>query len=262
MVGVTSTFLRRSPRRRRANVLLLLVCFCNILEVLQIHWNLRSSTDNSRTYPEQPAQRIYLASTHWNNEALLRSHWNDAVIALVKHFGAKNIYVSIYESGSWDGTKDALRSLAKKLEDLGVPKTFILDGTTHTDEIAKIPTGTGWIDTPRGKKEFRRIPYLAGLRNLSLRPLSELAAKGLKFDKILFLNDVVFTVGKAYHSNQPSDSICLFCIQTKDVLNLLDTNHGFYAAACALDFAEPPSFYDTFALRDSNGEQPLMQTWP
>lgn len=43
---------------------------------------------------------------------------------------------------------------------------------------------------------------------------------------------------------------------------LLDTNGGSYAAACSLDFSKPPLYYDTFALRDSNGDEPLMQTWP
>ena len=49
---------------------------------------------------------------------------------------------------------------------------------------------------------------------------------------------------------------------TGDVLNLLQTNDGKYAAACGLDFENPPRFYDTFALRDSAGDIPNMQTWP
>ena len=54
--------------------------------------------------------------------------------------------------------------------------------------------GSGWIDTPRVRKELRRIPYLSRLRNWTLEPLQELAQQGEKFDKVLFLNDVVFTV--------------------------------------------------------------------
>jgi hypothetical protein len=46
------------------------------------------------------------------------------------------------------------------------------------------------------------------------------------------------------------------------VLTLLSTNGGEYAAACSLDFAKPPSFYDTFALRDSEGNEHATQTWP
>lgn len=47
-----------------------------------------------------------------------------------------------------------------------------------------------------------------------------------------------------------------------DILDLLRTRGGKYAAACTLDFESPPAFYDTFALRDSCGYPALMHTWP
>jgi hypothetical protein len=43
---------------------------------------------------------------------------------------------------------------------------------------------------------------------------------------------------------------------------LLGTRDGDYAAACALDFSKPPAFYDTFALRDLEGHEAVMQEWP
>lgn len=51
-------------------------------------------------------------------------------------------------------------------------------------------------------------------------------------------------------------------LKTQDVLALLDTNNGEYAAACSLDFSKPPNYYDTFALRDSIGYEHVTQTWP
>lgn len=42
----------------------------------------------------------------------------------------------------------------------------------------------------------------------------------------------------------------------------MDTNGGDYGAACSLDFAKPPLYYDTFALRDIEGYEHVMQTWP
>jgi hypothetical protein len=51
-------------------------------------------------------------------------------------------------------------------------------------------------------------------------------------------------------------------LKTDDVVRLLNTNYGDYAAACSLDFSRPPQFYDTFALRDAEGHEMLMQTWP
>lgn len=117
------------------------------------------------------------------------------MVDTVKVLGVENVYVSVYESGSWDDSKGALRVLNATLEQIGVRRSIVLDESTHLDEIAKVPGPSGWIDTPRGKKELRRIPYLSKLRNISLKPLADLAVQGIKFDKILFLNDVVFTVG-------------------------------------------------------------------
>lgn len=153
-----------------------------------------------------------------------------------------------------DNTKAALHELQLLLEELGVRNRIILDKTSHEDLVKTRPTEPkeGWIRVEqsgfekkgiqKGDYALRRIHYLAQLRNKALEPLWELAEHGEKFDKILFLNDVVFTFD--------------------DVLKLLQTNEGRYATVCSLDFESPPAFYDTFALRDSEGHVPLMQTWP
>ena len=200
-------------------------------------------TWHSANEPEQLGnEKIYIASIHWNNEAILRSHWVSAVIDLAKEMGQDNVFVSIQESGSWDDSKGALKILDMELEKAGIRREIILDPTTHEDEIGKPPAESGWIWTPREKMELRRIPYLARLRNLVLEPLHTMRESGEVFDKILFLNDVVFT--------------------SRDIRRLISTRNGDYAAACALDFSKPPQFYDTFALRDSEGHAALMQTWP
>lgn len=105
------------------------------------------------------------------------------------------MYVSVQESGSWDDSKGALRELDEALERAGVRRRILLDDTTHADEIRKTPAESGWIQTSRSDaKELRRVPYLAKLRNLVLKPLEELAGEGERFDRVLFVNDVVFTV--------------------------------------------------------------------
>ena len=127
---------------------------------------------------------------------MIRSHWSAAVLDLVRHYGADNVYISIVESGSMDNSKHALRELDAELEKLGVERSIELLDTTHEDEMAKTP-GPGWISTSRGKKELRRIPYLSGIRNRVMEKLNVLAARenGKRtFDKILWLNDVIFTV--------------------------------------------------------------------
>jgi hypothetical protein len=139
----------------------------------------------------------------WNNEQLIRSHWRAAVLDLVRHFGADNVYISIIESGSWDNTKGALRDLDVELEKLGVERSIELVETTHKDEVERIPEPNeeGWIDTSRGRKELRRIPYLAKVRNGVMEKLQRLAertdGRGKRsFDKILWLHDVIFTVSQ------------------------------------------------------------------
>lgn len=46
------------------------------------------------------------------------------------------------------------------------------------------------------------------------------------------------------------------------MVNLLHTREGNYAAACALDFSKAPHYYDTFALRDVEGNEPVTSTYP
>ena len=188
------------PIRKRSSRLFFLTLI--VLFALDILLLLRSTSQASpRDTPsanDRKPTKIFLASTHWNNEARLRAFWNKAVVALADHFGPENIYVSIYESGSWDDSKGALRKLDAELEQLGVQRTIALEETTHAMEMSKPPAATGWIDTPRGKRELRRIPFLANLRNISLKPLANLAINGIRFDKVLFLNDVAFSVGLIY----------------------------------------------------------------
>ena len=184
--------------------------------------------------------KLFIASTHWNNARILRNHWNSQILQISEYFGRENVFVSIYESGSWDDSRAALRELGDALQAMQVLHQIELDPVTHQDKISGVPNSLGWIEAPQGGKELRRRPYLSELRNLSLRPLVQLRANGSVFDKILFLNDVVFNVA--------------------DVLTLLETNTGSYAAACGLDYSKPPKFYDTFALRDSEGSEAIFSS--
>jgi len=202
--------------------------------------------------------RVFIASLHWNNEHILRSEWNKGVVDLVKTLGPENVFVSVYESGSWDNSKGALRELDHELEKTGVGKKIVLDEETHKDLIAGQPGEEGWITVPDGSRMPRRIPYLSRLRNLSLQPLLELAENGTNFDHVLFLGDVVFSVRVPPNPRGSTANTS----KIPDIITLLNTNHGHYAAACSLDFSKPPLFYDTFALRDAGGHEHATLTWP
>lgn len=190
-------FRRYGLRQRFILMLLLGLVVWTGLEILSVHHRI-ATVEKSHQQAARRPERIYIASLHWNNEAILRSHWNDAVVQVAKAWGPENVFVSVYESGSWDDSKGAIRQLDADLDRLGIRRNITLDDTTHKDEISAPPGEDGWIDTPRKKKELRRIPYLARLRNLALRPLEDLTRQGVTFDKVLFLNDVAFTVGVCY----------------------------------------------------------------
>lgn len=198
---VRPRLLRQLLTRSALRKLLLLLLVWSIVEAQLIYYRVARS---QREFEAQQAAflqkptRVFIAGLHWNNERILRSDWNKGVVDLVGVFGAENVFVSIYESGSWDNSKGALRELDKELDKRGVAKRITLEETTHGDLIKSTPEDQGWITVTSGplagKKAPRRIPYLSRLRNLSLQPLLELAENGTTFDYVLFLGDVVFSV--------------------------------------------------------------------
>jgi len=92
---------------------------------------------------------------------------------------------------------------------------------------------------------MKRIAFLSEVRNRALRPLE---SSSTQFDKLLFINDVLF---------DPVEAVQL----------LLSTNidaHGRtqYGAVCAVDFINAFKFYDYFATRDLEGYEMGMQFFP
>jgi len=241
----------RSFRRNRlykhsiVRLIVIVVALCLTWDAFTLVFYSRIPHRVSPTTDHVNHGRILIASMHWNNEPILRSHWNDAVLDLVKHFGPTNVFVAVLESGSWDNSKGALRELESHLASLDVARSIVLEDTSHVDEVSRTPltNETGWILTSRGRKELRRITYLANIRNRVMEEMHRHSnSTGTRFDKVLWLNDVVFN--------------------TEDILTLLSTNDGHYAAACSLDFSKPPVYYDTFALRDLSGSKTVSSEWP
>lgn len=50
--------------------------------------------------------------------------------------------------------------------------------------------------------------------------------------------------------------------QVEDIVTLFETRDGEYAAACSMDYKSPPTYYDTFALRDDFGLKTVSLYWP
>ncbi|KAL1895090.1 hypothetical protein Sste5346_005512 [Sporothrix stenoceras] len=215
-----------------------------------------AAADTSEGTEVPPKPSVFIVSVHRNTEEILKSAWVDNLVKLVDHLGRDNVYVSAVESGSQDYTKDALIDLQNQLFARGVEHTIEL-GTTvweQLDELYAWPDPDtprdqrpGWIwDGEENHFALRRIPYLARVRNQAMAPLLAEAAKnngqGRRFDRVLWINDVAF--------------------DTEDVMTLLETRDGHYAAACAMDFKEYPLYYDTFALRDADGDKAVSPRWP
>jgi hypothetical protein len=112
-------------------------------------------------------EHIYIACLFWNNEKLIKEYWAAALLDLIQHSGKDNVYMG------WDDTEGALRELDLELDKLGVERTIEFLDETHADKVnwALEKGEKGWIDTSRGKKELRRIPYLAVLRNRAMEKL-------------------------------------------------------------------------------------------
>lgn len=168
-----------------------------VLDALSIATHVPSSSATVISASRQdPVPRIFIASIHRNNEAVLRAAWNTAILAVARAYGPSNVYVSLLESGSIDGTKDALAELDAALGELGVRRSVVLDPVDQLAQVARevVEKEDGWIWTPRGRFEMRRIPHLAGLRNSVMAKLVEEEQAGRVYDVVLWVNDVVFDV--------------------------------------------------------------------
>jgi hypothetical protein len=241
----------RRSTRARLRLLPFLFILCAFLEVCWVRHNIQSvEAEKSRDWrirkrATEQRKKIYIASPLWNADRIMRGpwgNWSASLLELVKDFGPENVYVTILEGGSYDYTKNALVQLDTELEKLGVRRNITMEDETHEDFMAQPPGDEGWVHTRKGTTEIRRIPFLAKLRNRTLQPLRDLWVAGERFDYVLFLGDVIFN--------------------SEEISTLINTNDGDYAAACSLDFAHPPLYYDTFVLRDQFSDPTIQTTWP
>lgn len=206
-----------------------------------------------RIRPTTPAAQgnwsVYVVSVHRNTEHVQLAGWNQAVEALARYLGPSRMFFSAVESGSQDRTKIQLKDVKARLDQLGIENEMSLGMTVaeQLKELGERPPKDrredGWIwNHAQDRWDMRRIPYLSRVRNQAMQPLYELERRGRKFDRVLWLNDVIF--------------------DTEDVVTLLNTRRGAYAAACSMDFKNPPFYYDTFALRDDHGDKAASFRWP
>ncbi|KAJ2839148.1 hypothetical protein FBU31_000755 [Coemansia sp. 'formosensis'] len=163
---------------------------------------------------------VFVAINLYNSEMVL-PNMALQLLALADTLGHSRVFVSIYENGSKDKTKEILHRFNSTLNALGIPHQIC------TDEVPK-------------PEHIHRIEYLAKVRNLALEPLH---STGTKYGHVLFLNDIYFCMPDIlellYQSR--TQSAHLTCAEDFDIFN------------------GGPGFYDIWVTRDMRGEMPRKE---
>lgn len=171
-------------------------------------------------------ERVFIAASLYDpGGKLVSGHWGDAVRKLIHDLGPENVNLSIYENNIDDENKEALAAFEQSLK---CNKTIFYEDL----DLSTLPH----VVTQSGEKRLKRMQFLATVRNRALRPLQDSATH---FDKLLYINDVIF---------DPMDAANLLFSTNAD-----SSGKAQYRAACAVDFENPFKFYDTFATRDAQG---------
>lgn len=187
-------------------------------------------------------EKVFISVSLYDKDGHLADGlWARTVLELIQIIGRQNVFISIYENDSGPEGAKALEKFKQNL-----PCRYKIVNDAHVP-VEDFPT----IRMPNGQDRVKRIPYLSEMRNRALRPLDKFDEQELgfkSFDKILFLNDIVFN---------PIDAANL----------LFSTNLGLdgrsrYLSACALDFIQPAVFYDLYAQRDAEGYSGGLPIFP
>ncbi|KAE8272230.1 hypothetical protein A4X09_0g156 [Tilletia walkeri] len=172
----------------------------------------------------------FFAANLYNVEPVLPA-WTASILRVIERVGRENVYLSIYESNSKDGTKKRLTDFDAQLVQLGIPHRIRMD-----DESRRVGKEKGeWVGD--------RIEFLSKVRNVALKPLDE-GIRGVKvgrdFDRVVWFNDVF--------------------MDPDQVVELLATNNGTWDQVCAFDYI-PLGMYDTWVTRDVHGLR-VKPMWP
>jgi hypothetical protein len=196
----------RSLRRRRRRLRTVLIILFLAVVVIVLPSSLRMSrraeiAAYDASIAHLPPPRVFIAAMLTNCAPLLSKYWIPSLLGLIDTLGHKNVYVSILENWSKDETREVLMELQMHLTQRNVPNSFRFEGGVHNGAtfpkdglldrlLGKEGSGDNWIKRD-GKWEPRRICYLAQLRNMVLEPLQN---SSRQYDKVLFINDVIFSV--------------------------------------------------------------------
>lgn len=147
------------------------------------------------------------------------------MLQFLKSHAQDNVFVSIVESYSTDGTPILLDAFASSLARAGVQHKIVLRDTSVRRPVKILSNNA-------------RVEFLAATRNIALEPLRALPS--FVSGRILFSNDV--------------------WVSAESVIELLRTRDGQYDMACGLDF-DGIGLYDVWVMRDRLGGL-VSSLWP
>ncbi|KAH6664171.1 cryptococcal mannosyltransferase 1-domain-containing protein [Halenospora varia] len=204
-----------------------------VIALLAIQVVFNSSYSNPASFTIPP-ENVFIAA-NIVDERLVLGDWGTSLVETCKLLGPERTYVSVY-----GGPTKAIRELEARLNAVGCENMIVAEELEPIDWNA-----LDRVEMATGEYRVKRIAYLAAIRNRALAPLDRLSKR---FDKVLFLNDVFF---------QPSDAARLLF-----ATNVRHNGKTGYKSACAVDFHHSWKFYDTFALRSSDGYYPGVRIYP
>ena len=203
----------------------------------------RGSLQNQAMMRRIKNKKYFIAANFYNSESILSSFFIE-LMYLIDSLGHDRCFVSIWENGSTDGTKNMLRNFEEHLNKLKVQNHIVTENASLIELCQQ--AGADECLTPhmfahgvRDATASTRIAMMALFRNKPFEPLRQFytavreEAPGMESGgstvrdffasdaaldqtKVLFFNDIYF----AY----------------QDIIKLIDTNKMDYDLACALDF--------------------------
>lgn len=195
----------------------------------------RASASDSPGRVNLENQKVFIAASIYDKGGkLCGGDWAENVLELIQLLGPNNAFLSIFVNDSGPEAKEALEALERRVP---CDHALVFEDHLSLDGLPLIRI--------HGSERVKRIEYLAEVRNRALRPLE---TSNTLFDKLLYLNDVIF---------RPVDAAqLLFSTHT------VAEGKADYRAACAVDFINPFKFYDTFATRDAEGYSMGLPFYP
>ncbi|KAJ2583931.1 hypothetical protein GGH95_000711 [Coemansia sp. RSA 1836] len=160
---------------------------------------------------------IFIAANLHNSEKTL-PNMIAQLLALADTLGHRRIFVSIYENGSNDQTKEILRRFNATLDALSIAHRIIADEAPRPEHV-------------------HRIEYMAKLRNLALEPLH---SSDTQFGRVVFINDVYFCLSHLLE--------LVFQSQIQKAHLTCGEDYDLWKGR--------PGFHDNWVTRDMGGNMP------